>query len=170
MDRSDSELYFRCGNCVLFEEGMETFKNWYIAGSSWRELNGKCVPVYNMHYSESRGGIEWASAGSPSLTINPATEHGFSRPSIIRDQSGSFEMFYSIRSLARGYIMGYATSDNGLDWIRRDSELQFVPSGRGWDSDTQCYPAIVSVGGQRYMFYNGNNYGEYGLSVAIEEA
>lgn len=168
MDRSDKELYFRCGNHVLVENGI--FKSWYIAGSDWCDLDGKRAPVYNMHYSESVDGIEWAEAGTPSLTIDPAREHGFSRPSVMRTQSGDFEMFYSIRSLSRGYIFGYATSDDGIVWNRRDGELQFIRSASEKDTDTQCYPAIVSVGGQRYMFYNGDNYGERGLSIAIEEA
>ncbi|MFQ5751293.1 MAG: hypothetical protein ACE5HI_04785, partial [bacterium] len=62
--------------------------------------------------------------------------------------------------------IGYAESENGLDWIRKDEEVGIEVSDEGWDSEMICYPAVISVNGTTYMFYNGNNNGETGFGYA----
>jgi hypothetical protein len=166
-DRSDAELFFRCGTHVTFEDGL--FRAWYVAGSDWHNLNGKDVPIYNIRMLESPDGIQWGSAGTIVMNIDSAKEHGFGRPYVIPVESGGYEMFYSVRSLASGYRLGYARSPDGLVWSRHDEELGFSPSGQEWDSETQSYPAIIVSSGRRYMFYNGNNFGEAGFGLSIEE-
>ena len=167
LDRSDGELYFRCGSHVIYEHGR--FRLWYIGGSTWTNLDGKAVPVYDMRYLEFADGFVWGSNGKVIMELDSTKEHGFGRPYVLPSISGGYEMFYSIRSLeARGYRMGYATSPDGISWIRRDSELGIDLSPGGWDSTDQSFPAVVSATGRRYMFYNGNNFGETGLGVAVQ--
>ena len=168
LDRSDAELFFRCGTHVIFERGR--FQAWYIAGSAWHDLNGKAVPIYNIRTLESSDGISWGASGKVVMDIEPETEHGFGRPYVVPVEGGGYEMFYSIRSLATlGYRLGYATSHDGIEWTRRDEDLGFVPSGEEWDLKEQSYSAVIALSGRRYMFYNGNNFGEAGFGVAVEE-
>jgi hypothetical protein len=167
LDRSDAELFFRCGTHVILDSGR--FRAWYIAGSAWRDLKGKAVPVYNIRTLESPDGIHWDSAGKVVMDIDPAKEHGFGRPYVVPAADG-YEMYYSIRSLAApGYRLGYATSRDGLNWTRRDDALGLVRSGEHWDAEAQAYSAVIALAGRRYMFYNGNNFGEAGFGVAVEE-
>jgi hypothetical protein len=166
LDRSTSELYFRCGGHALYEGGR--FRLWYIGGRSWFNLGPKMVPVYDMKYLESKDGLTWGSTGKTIMPLNPAREHGFGRPYVIASPEGGYEMFYSVRCLEhQGYQLGYATSDDGLSWRRRDAEIGIAPADKGWDSEALCFPAVLSVGQQQYMFYNGNNFGETGVGVAI---
>lgn len=168
LDRSNQELLFRCGTHVRWEN--DRFKAWYVAGSAWMSLHGKSVPVYDMRYLESGDGIHWSDEGQVVMQIDPEREHGFGRPYVIPHQNGGYEMFYSIRSLSSAsYQLGYATSQDGLQWVRRDQELGLNCSASGWDSQSQCFPAVITVGQQRYMFYNGNNFGAEGFGLALQE-
>jgi len=166
LDRSTSELYFRCGGHALYEEGR--FRLWYIGGRSWFNLGLKMVPLYDMKYLESKDGLRWGSTGKTIMSLNPEREHGFGRPYVIPRPDGGYEMYYSVRGLEhQGYRLGYATSDDGLSWRRRDGEIGIAPAAEGWDSEAQSFPAVMSVGCQQYMFYNGNNFGETGVGVAV---
>ena len=76
-------------------------------------------------------------------------------------------MWYSIRSLSKGYRLGYAESEDGVNWRRKDNEIGIDVSDNGWDSEMICFPAIIDVNSERYLFYNGNNYGETGFGYAV---
>lgn len=167
LERSDSELYFRCGPHVIKEA--DRFRMWYVAGSEWTELHGKEMPVYDLRYLESVDGITWGPEGKVCLNIEDPDEHGFGRPFVIRSRKG-YRLFYSIRKRSVGaYRLGYAESDNGLDWIRKDHELGLGVSEQGWDSEAIMYSAVIQAGGRTYLFYNGNNFGAAGFGAAILE-
>jgi hypothetical protein len=75
-------------------------------------------------------------------------------------------MWYSIRSFAEPYRVGYAESVDGLRWVRMDSEAGIARSNDGWDSEMICYPAVIKVGPRTLMFYNGNGHGASGFGAA----
>jgi predicted GH43/DUF377 family glycosyl hydrolase len=76
-------------------------------------------------------------------------------------------MWYSYRG--RSYRIGYAESDNGIEWVRKDEEVGIDVSESGWDSEMIEYPYIFDHEGQRYMLYNGNGYGRTGIGLAVLE-
>jgi len=166
LERSDEELFFRAASHVKYHQ--ERYKMWYIGGNSWIEVNGKIVPTYNMRYLESKDGINWGSEGRVCLNLSSPNEYGFGRPYVIIEDN-IYKMWYSIRYKDRGYRLGYAESNDGLNWIRKDNEVGIDVSESGWDSEMICYCSIIDVAGRRYMFYNGNNYGETGFGVAVFE-
>jgi hypothetical protein len=167
LERSEKELYFRCGPFVLKEGNI--FKMWYIAGSSWTVVAGKEMPVYELKYLESADGVNWDPVGKPCLDVCDRDEHGFGRPFVVRDNA-LYRLFYSIRrrSLA-AYRLGYAESTDGINWQRRDHELGLDVSKEGWDSEAIMYSAVVTLRDKTYLFYNGNNFGETGFGVAVLE-
>ena len=65
------------------------------------------------------------------------------------------------------YRIGYAESADGLSWTRMDNKVGIDVSVDGFDSDMIEYATIVSHAGHKYMFYNGNNYGEDGIGLAV---
>ncbi|QDQ88730.1 hypothetical protein FMZ60_14790 [Alcaligenaceae bacterium SJ-26] len=165
LDRSDSELFFRGGAFALMEEGR--FRLWYVAGSSWTEINGKSMPVYDLRYQESPDGIHWADQGRTVLQITDPDEHGFGRPWVTRLPNGQYHLFYSIRRCSYGaYRLGYAESSDGIAWVRRDAAMGLDVSPTGFDSDAIMYSAVITVAGKTYCFYNGNNFGEDGVALA----
>lgn len=168
LERSDSELYFRCGPCCLKEDGR--YRLWYVAGSNWTLVDGKPLPVYDVRYAESEDGAHWPSEGFVQIPITEPDEHGFGRPYVIPKRGGGYRMFYSVRRRSlRAYRLGYAESQDGLVWQRMDDTLNLDITPGGFDSDAIMYAAPIQVGDRLYVFYNGNDFGREGFAVAVLE-
>jgi predicted GH43/DUF377 family glycosyl hydrolase len=161
---SNGESLFRCAPFVI--ESADGFRMWYVAGSSWETVRGKRVPRYSLKYFESQDGIDWPDEGRPCMELQE-DEHGFGRPWIERDEEGTYHLYYSIRvrSLA-AYRLGYATSKDGLDWVRKDAEMGLSPTPGSFDAHGMSYSALIDVHGSTYCFYNGNDFGKDGFAVA----
>jgi len=169
LERSDAELYFRCGPYCLADT--DKFRLWYVAGSDWVDLEGKFMPVYDIRYAESDDGIIWPSHGEVQVAITEQDEHGFGRPCIIRKGNGGFRMFYSVRRRSFGaYRLGYAESADGRTWTRMDENLNLDVTPGSFDSDAIMYAAPIEIEGKLYLFYNGNNFGYDGFAVAVLES
>jgi hypothetical protein len=165
LDRTDGELYFRCGPFVMMDKGI--FKLWYIAGSEWTLVAGKAIPVYDLRYQESKDGIHWSPEGSLSIGVTGSDEHGFGRPWVVKRGAEDYQLFYSIRrrSLA-AYRLGYAESKDGIHWTRMDGEMGLDVSPNGFDSTAIMYSSVLKVQNRTFCFYNGDNFGERGFGVA----
>jgi hypothetical protein len=165
LERSDKELFFRCGPCCLFDAKL--FRMWYVAGSEWVVVNGKEMPVYDIRYIESNDGIKWPSEGKVHIPITDPDEHGFGRPYVILKPNGGYRMFYSVRRRSLGaYRLGYAESHDGTIWTRMDDKLNLEVSPKSFDSRAIMYAAPIDLFGQLYVFYNGNDFGRRGFAVA----
>lgn len=168
LDRSDDELFFRCGPFVLLDNNV--FRLWYVAGSQWTKIGEKPMPIYDLRYQESIDGIQWESKGEIVMPITGIDEHGFGRPWVVKRSNNNYELYYSIRrrSIA-AYRLGYATSSNGRNWNRMDHQMGLDVSQDGFDSRAIMYSAIINSGHQTLCFYNGDNFGEFGFAVAVLE-
>lgn len=165
LDRSDDELFFRCGPFAMREDG--TVRLWYVAGSAWTKVADAELPVYDLRYQESADGVRWAPRGRVAMSITGDDEHGFGRPWVVRRGARDYQLFYSIRKRSVGaYRLGYAESADGITWTRRDDALGLDVSPGGFDSQAIMYSAVVSAQGRTWCFYNGNNFGEHGFGVA----
>ena len=82
----------------------------------------------------------------------------------------------------RIYGLNYKdTHEDALRWLEAmgdpyvasafdaDGQVGIDVCSSGWDSEMICFASILDVKGQRYMFYNGNNYGETGFGLAVLE-
>lgn len=165
LERSDSELYFRGGPVGLWDNGI--MKLWYVAGSSWTNINGKEMPVYEIKYLESPGGISFGGEGSLCIKIEDEDEHGFGRPWVVKKENSSYQMYYSIRKRSvAAYRLGYAESVDGINWHRKDHLLGLDVTPGSFDSDAIMYAAVISCNDRTYCFYNGNDFGKDGFAVA----
>lgn len=165
LDRTDQELYFRCGPFALAEDGR--VRLWYVAGDAWTELEGKQMPIYDLRYLESEDGVRFAPRGQLSMALTDPDEHGFGRPWVVRRAPDRYELYYSIRKRSvRAYRLGYAESCDGLHWERKDGEMNLDVSPAGFDSQAIMYSAVVGAGGREFCFYNGNDFGIDGFAVA----
>lgn len=165
LERTDAELYFRSAPYVLNDDGR--WRMWYVAGGKWLKFDAKDHPLYGLRCAESDDPTRWASPGIECLVPDTPREIGFGRPYVLREGHG-FRMWYSIRSLG-GYRIGYAVSDDGLRWMRRDDDAGIAASLTGWDSEMICFAAVVRGKDKWIMFYNGNGYGRTGLGVAVSD-
>lgn len=163
LERTDKELFFRGGPFVIKEK--DKFRLWYVAGSSWITLDGKEMPVYTLNYQESPDGIHWQEEGQIIIDPRNADEYGFGRPYYLVS-AGKHYLFYSTRSKEDGYIIGYAESNDGINWQRDDANVGIKKSVSGFDSEMICYAAPIEVNGKVLMFYNGNDFGRDGFAYA----
>ena len=163
LERSDEELYFRGGPFCIFENGI--FKMWYVAGSSWININKKQMPIYEIKYMESTDGVNWPNKGVTCIQIENSNEHGFGRPFVVSNDK-NYKMYYSIRIKDLGYRLGYAESKNEIDWVRKDYLMNLDVSQNDFDDKMICYSSIIEIDDKIIMFYNGNDFGKTGFGYA----
>lgn len=165
LDRSEGELYFRGGPCALLDNG--TFRMWYVAGSEWIDIDGKPMPVYDMRYAESDDGINWPSHGRESMALTGDDEHGFGRPWVVKRGPDDYQLFYSIRRTSLGaYRLGYAESQDGLSWTRKDADMGLDVTPGKFDGQAIMYSAVVQTHNRTWCFYNGDGFGAAGFALA----
>jgi hypothetical protein len=166
LDRTPDEPHIRSAVTVLPTN--VGFEMWYVGANDWIEVNGKAVPTYRVHRAESVDGIDWKVTDRNCISFQDSDEFGFGRPWVLNGING-YEMYYSIRSKSKGYRLGYARSNDGRNWTRLDSELNFEVGIEAWENESVCYPCVIDIKGKRYMFYNGNGNGRTGFGVAVWE-
>lgn len=169
LDRVPTEKNFRCVPNII-QQGT-TFKMWYLADcfpqSTWLINNdkGKMQPVYSERYLESQDLLSWDGAGQSVLDFASKDEHGLSIGSIWIDD-GIYKCIYSIRSLSKGYRLGYAESDDGKKFSRKDAELKLDVTPGEFDSEMMCFAKLIKTKDKTYLFYSGNGYGLAGIGYA----
>ncbi len=141
------------------------FEMWYGSTLSWDAGNGEMLHVIN--HATSDDGAEWFRTGL-SIPYAVGVAQAFSRPTVAQNQDGFLEMWFSYRSgSGEKYRIGYARSHNHDNWELELENVGITVSSSGWDSEMIEYPFVFDHKGDRYMLYNGNNYGEKGFGLAI---
>lgn len=164
MDRTDEDLFVRTGTSIVIDDGL--WKMWYVGGNEWVKAGEKSVPKYRIKYTESPDGIKWTDEGRLCIDLKDEDEFGLGRPFVIH-KGTHYEMYFSYRARTSPYRIGFAVSEDGLSWERRDDEAEIRPSERGWDEREVCFASVINSRGRTYMFYNGYNFGESGFGYAV---
>lgn len=151
----------------------ERWRMWYASFKPWIEHKGRSEPVYAIRYAESDNGIAWRPREGMCVDFADEREGGLVRPSVI-ERDGHFAMWYSRRAkvnyredAASAYRAGYAESDDGVTWRRRDERAGIDVSDDGFDTQMIAYPAVIEAGERLLMFYNGNGFGQTGVGLAV---
>lgn len=144
---------------------------WYVAGKKWIATDGRPEPVYKIRMAVSDDGLNWEKHGEDLISsVIDDDECQASGEVIFRD--GRYHMFFSYRNslrfkvAGRGYKIGYAVSDDLMNWTRDDSLAGIAPSKNGWDSNSISYPHIFDLDGNTYMLYQGDEMGRFGFGLA----
>ena len=164
LDRTRAEPFLRSATSVLVEDGI--FKAWYVSATDWIVVRETAYPRYIIRCATSQDGLHWSGEGAVCIRLENPDEFGLGRPWVIKE-GGVYKMWYSIRSISQPYRLGYAESEDGVSWIRRDELVGLERSAEGWDSEMICYPCVIDIGPNRYMFYNGNRHGLTGFGCAV---
>ncbi len=172
IDKRERDPLFCSAPYVIKES--DRWKMWYISCKKWLKINGRDEPIYSIKYSESADGINWSSTENFAIEQNYDLE-SVSNPCVIFEE-GKYKMWYSSRSGENyrsdknsSYKIGYAESIDGKNWIRKDEETNISKSENGWDSEMICYSNVATIQNKKYMFYNGNGFGQSGFGYAIAE-
>lgn len=171
VDRTKDEPHFCGSTCVIKEDGR--WRMWYLSALKWIVIDNRLEPIYHIKYAESSDGTSWQRPGIVCIELKSPEEGGISRPSVIKED-GLYRMWYSYRGIRdyrknriHSYRIGYAVSNNGINWVRRDDSTGIDVSHDGWDSVMVAYPNVYNHNGKKYMVYNGNGFGESGFGYAI---
>ena len=165
LNRTNREPFsILCAPCIM-KDGKE-WKMWYVSGEEWVH---KDLIKYNIKYAYSKDGINWERDGHVCIGFTD-DEYAFARPCVLKE-NGLYNMWYSFKKGQDDYRykMGYAESVDGLEWVRKDNEVDLVPSKDGWDSEMVTYPFVFNHNGKKYMLYNGNWYGKTGFGLAVKD-
>lgn len=143
----------------------------YIAGRKWIDNNGKPEPVYKIRMAQSKDGLNWIKAEKDIIESRLEEDEAQASPDVIY-HNNKYHMFFcyryslGFRGKEKGYRIGYASSDDLMNWKRDDSKAGIDVSAEGWDSEMISYPHVFELDGKLYMMYLGNQVGKYGFGLA----
>ena len=145
---------------------------WYIAGRTWKMVDGRAEPVYKIRMASSLDGINWKKLNKDLIDSRIEEDEAQASPDVFC-ANGKYHMFFCYRYSSHyrgkenGYRIGYASSSNLIEWLRDDSKAGIEVSAEGWDSEMISYPHVFELDGNTYMLYLGNQVGRYGFGLAI---
>lgn len=148
---------------------------YYIAGSKWIPNNGRPEPVYKIRLAQSNDGINWVKQDGNLIDSRLEEDEPQASPDVFYYE-GKYHMFFcyrkslNFRGKEGGYRIGYASSDDLVNWTRNDEKVGIDVSEEGWDSEMVAYPHVFELDGKVYMFYLGNHVGKYGFGMAELES
>jgi hypothetical protein len=144
---------------------------WYIAGRKWKVHDGRAEPIYKIRMATSEDGLHWKRLNRDLIESRLEEDEAQASPDVFHS-NGRYHMFFcyryssGFRGRNRGYRIGYASSDNLVDWIRDDAKAGIDVSKEGWDAEMISYPHVFEVDGRIYMAYLGDQVGRYGFGLA----
>ncbi len=156
------------------------FHMFYLFGKKWSESTTEQISerVYKIGHATSDDGVSWHKTGKSIIEDKIDQNECQALPTVINIE-GRYHMYFCYRHMAgfrtakdKGYRLGYAYSDNLIDWTRDDENAGIDLSDKGWDSKMMCYPNIFKCKGNVYLLYNGNDFGRngFGLATLIKQA
>ncbi len=148
---------------VIRDDGL--WRMWYVSGVKWINPD---LPVYNIKHASSDDGVNWEQSGVVCID-NRDDETSLARPCVLKED-GIYKMWYSYKYKGNPYRIGYAESEDGIAWERKDDDAGIDVSESGWDSEMVEYAYVFNHKGEKYMLYNGNGYGKNGFGLAVLES
>jgi len=172
-ERTLKEPFFNASSCVL-KDG-DIWRIFYLSTTKWvmPEGSDRAEPFYHIKYAESKNAFDWERKGQIAIDYKNENEAGIARPFVLKI-GNKYHIWYSYRNLlgyktdkSASYRIGYAISDDAINWTRMDEKVGIDISPKGWDSEMICYPCIVEWNDKLFLFYNGNGFGRTGIGYAV---
>jgi hypothetical protein len=169
IDRTRDLPHFVATPEVAYESGQ--FRAWFTSCVKWEPTPNGPKHYYRLEYAESKDGITWERDGRIAIDFRDEFEYALGVPRVIRD-GDTYHMWFCGRATAdcRSYRIYHAVSHDGVNWRRQEGLAGIDVSPSGWDSQMVCYPFVFDHCGERYLLYNGNEYGKTGFGIAILES
>lgn len=162
LDRSPIDPIFVTSPTVIVEK--KIWKMWYVSALKWEKHKGKLRAPYHIKYAESKDGINWKREGKIIIDFKNAKEYAIGRANIIKEKN-LYKMWYSYST--SNYRLGYAESNDGLKWKRKDGMVGISISKSGWDSKSIQHSFVFKYQNKFFMLYTGNDFGKTGIGYAI---
>jgi hypothetical protein len=169
LDRTRDLPHFVATPEVLHENGL--FRAWFTSCVGWKSTADGPKHYYRIEYAESKDGATWQREGFVAIDFRDEFEYALGVPRVVKD-GGTYQMWFCARATADcpSYRLRHALSPDGIKWSRQEGLAGIDVSASGWDSQMICYPYVFDHRGERYLLYNGNDYGKTGFGIAVLES
>lgn len=147
---------------------------WYIFGKEWitaTDIEPE-ARVYKIAHAISKDGINWEKEEGVQIISDLLNEKECQALPTVIKIANRYHMYFCYREATdfrsnseRGYKLGYAYSDNLINWVRDDDNSGIEKSSQPWDIDMMCYPHLFECDDKVYLLYNGNEFGKYGFGI-----
>ncbi|MBE0571885.1 MAG: T9SS type A sorting domain-containing protein [Ignavibacteriaceae bacterium] len=140
-------------NSVLYNADSSRYEMWFTAGA-------QIGYPYTIGFARSSDGISWnVYSPNPVLTPTPGEWDAYMvlAPYVLRE-NGQYKMWYT--GCATSSILnriGYATSPDGINWTKHQSNPVLLPGTAPWESAAVTYPCIMPYSNGYKMWYGGYN-------------
>ena len=145
---------------------------YYIVGRKWIMADGRAELIYRIRMATSTDAINWTKLNKNIIPGKLGENEVQASPDVFF-YGGKYHMFFCYmltpdfrKNKEKSYRIGYAHSDDLVNWHRDDSKAGIDVSEEGWDSEMVAYPHVFELDGNIYMFYLGNQVGRYGFGLA----
>lgn len=162
LERTTNETLFRVIHSIIKKN--DKYIVWYGGGSSFIKDSFKTYPVYDIRTMQSADGINFPKSGDIVIQ-NETDEYRLGRPYVVK-LNDLYYMFFGASTKESPYRLQYATSIDLINWQRNKNDFGLFYDTDGYDSEMSAYPSVVDIDGNIWMFYNGNNYGYFGVGLA----
>ena len=154
----------------------EVYYMWYIYGIKWipATIEEPVARVYKIGFATSYDMYKWEKANKAIIEDLLNKDECQALPTVV-EFNGKYHMYFCFREATdfrknpkRGYRLGYAFSNDLINWTRDDEKggMQLSYNENEWDGNMMCYPHIFKVKNQVYLLYNGNEFGKFGFGLA----
>ena len=153
-------------SCFCLKE-KKKFKLYYSSNTSWKIINKIPTPKYLIKEAYSKNFFDWKFKNKK-IFLHKKKEIALTRPWVFKFK-GQELMFYSygkMKNKKNTYKIGIAKKTK-FGWKRIDEKLNIKNKIDNFDDKTREYAATIRFADKTYVFYNGNNYGEKGIGLAI---
>lgn len=127
-------------------------------------------------FRRSFDGLRFTSTSSPIFqpgNVGEFDQNGQADPSVLYEGPGNWKMWFDALNGDNVWDkLGYATSNDGINWTKYGAILDRGAAGQ-WDDNVTHHPAVVKYNGLYYMFYAGvkapsNTQFDIGLAVSSD--
>ena len=158
-------------NGVFFLQKENKYHMFYSSGKEWIKVKNKFESVYQIKSAISSDLINWKMNNE--FIIKPKLENECQNTATVIYLNNKYHMWFcyrpalDFRNADRGYRIGYAYSDNMLEWTRDDTKSGIdISTYESWDSQMVCYPYVFELDKKILMLYCGNYFGKSGFGYA----
>lgn len=126
-----------------------TYKMWFTAHNGTNDTIAYATSVDGQSWDKSNGMVLDVGTGGA------FDDAGVSHPCVIKDGS-TYRMWYTGNDGATTTI-GYATSTDGITWVKNGSSVMGVGTGGAFDDTNVSHPIVIKNGSTFELWYQGDN-------------
>lgn len=163
LGRDEFDYWALLAPSVYYEN--QQWHMWYISGQRLYYENDCLKSIYDARYAHSHDGIHWHKTGQCAFPL-AEDEKNIGRVCVLKENNIYKAWHPIVKKQLNYYQLGYSESTDGIHFARKHNYCLLQSSGE-WDSLVQTYPYVIKHKDYYYMFYNGRNFGQDGLGIAI---